>query len=245
MKKLMSFKYKMRVQWTMAGWYLGIYLLTMLLVYGALIETSVISENDGSLIYRIWGSVIFLFAISIRFREDFNFLLTLSNTRRDIFLAYLGTALVFSAIFSGLILLERVIVDHLNQVLGFHNITDPLHLFAPYAVNNLFLQFVYFLTLCFFCSVTGIFLGSLLYRLGKKFTLLFWLVFSAIPMIIMPILLWTLHQRRELTQYMAALGNTLKNFNVITGSAVLLTLAVIFSAAVWLNLRRMPQSRIS
>jgi hypothetical protein len=225
----------------MAAWYLVIYTLTMVLVYGALIHTSVINEHDGSLVYRIWGSVIFLFAVSIRFREDFDYLLTLSNTRRDIFLAQLGTALGFSALFSGLMVLERVIVDHLNHVLGYHNITDPLHLFAPYAVNNILLQFVYFLMLCACCFSAGMLLGSLFYQLGKRFTLVFWLFFSAIPTIILPVVLWTQHQRGELTQSLRTLGTYLKTFDVLGASGIILVITVVFSTATWLNIRRLPQ----
>ncbi|MCK5147551.1 hypothetical protein KAR48_12410 [bacterium] len=234
-------KYKMRIQWNMAAWYLGIYVLTMLLVSTALIKTSVITEHDGSLIYRIWGSVVFLFAISIRFKEDFDFMLALSITRQNIFLAQLCTILGFSGIFSGLILLERIIVDYSNQVLGYHNISDPLHFWAPYSCGNLFLQFIYFFTLIFCCSAAGLLLGGIFYRFGKKCTLIFWLIFSAMPMLLAPVYLWALHQQGRLTSVMTDLGTMLKNFDVLTASATMLIAATVISIAAWLNTRRLPQ----
>jgi|GEM_PF-2761869 len=234
-------RYKMRAHWIMASWYLGIYILTMLLVSVALIKTSVITPAHGSLMYRIWGSVVFLFAISIRFKEDFEFMLTLGSTRRDIFAAQLGTVLGFSGIFSALILLERVLVDHLNQVLGYVHINDALHLWAPYASGSLWLQFIYFFTLIFCCSAAGLLLGGLFYRLGRWFTLIFWLAFSAVPMLILPMYGWALYQRGEFAQVMSALGITLRGFDVGAASWMMLSVAAVFSAAAWLNTRRLPQ----
>ena len=66
-------------------------------------------------------------------------------------------------------------------------------------------------------------------------------MFSAIPLIFFPILLWTLHQRCELTQRMEALGHGLRTFDVLAGSGFLLVLAIIFSIALWLNIRTLSQ----
>ena len=236
-----NIRYKMRVQWTFAAWYLVIYVVSMLLISYILIKTSVISTRDGGLLYRIWGSIVFQFAISIRFKEDFDFLLTLSNTRKDIYFSLVGVTIVFSAFFSGLIVLERVIVDHLNQVLGYHNISDFFHFVAPYTTDNLFLQFVFFLMCCTCCCISGLLVGSLFYRFGKKFTLAFWLVFSAIPVVFLPLFMWSLHQRGHLSISITSLGEFLKNFDVLAASGVLLLLAIVFCAAAWLNIRRLPQ----
>jgi len=242
MKFLTALKYKMRVYRSMAAWYLAIYPLTMIVVSVALIQTSVINENDGSLIYRLSGSVIFLFAVFIRFKEDFDFLLTLSMTRRDIYLAKLATAFGFSLLFSGLIVLERLIVDYLNEIFGYSHFNDPFHFFAPYATENHPAQFVYFLMLCLCCSFGGLLLGSLFYRFGKKFTLVFWLLFSAAPTIVLPMFLWALHQRGELKESMSALGTYLNTFDVPGASGSLLILAVVFCAAAWVNIRRLQQN---
>ena len=233
----LNIRYKMRYQLSWTAWYLAIYLTIMFLVFYPLIQYSVINHSAGSLVYRLWGAVIVQFAWMMRFKEDFDFLLTLSNTRNDIFLSLLGVAFGFSTFFSGLIVVERLIVDHLNNVFGYHNITDPFHFFAPYGTDNLFLQFVFFLVLCFCCSIIGLLLGSLFYRFGKKFTLAFWLIFSAIPMVFFPLLLWRGHFSTSIT----AMGAFLGNFDVMAGSGVLFVLMIVFGTAAWLNIRRLPQ----
>jgi len=235
-----SLAYNMRVYWQMSLWYLWIYPLSMGLTYFALIQTRIISVESGSLIYRIWGSVVFLFAIFIRFKEDFEFLLVLSNTRWQIFISRLITALGFSTLFSVLIVLERVLVDHFNRILGYQNITDPLHRFAPYTVNPA-MQFFYFLVLCCCCCAAGMWLGSLFYRFGNKFMSAFWLLFSAFLLIMFPMMMWTLHQKSLLIRTLSAIGQFLSHFHVAAASGTLLLLAVGFSALFWLNIRRLPQ----
>jgi len=227
----------MRIQFTFAAWYLVIYVITMLLVSYVLIKTSVINTHSGGLFYRIWGSVLFQFAISMRFKEDFDFLLTLSNTRKDIYYSLLGVTIGFSAFFSGLIVLERLIVDHLNHVFGYNNITDFFHFLAPYATENVLLQFVFFLMLCTCCCIFGLLMGSLFYRFGKKFTLAFWLMFSAVPVVFFPFVLWGSQSSGSLT----AMGAFLKNFDVLAGSGVLFVLTIVFSMIAYLNIRRLPQ----
>lgn len=241
MNSLIAFKYKIRVQWSMSAWYLVIYPLSMILVSFILIKTSVISENNGGLMYRLWGSVIFLFVTSMRFNEDFDFLLTLSHTRKDIYYSLMGVILGFSAFFSGLIVLERVIVDHLNDILGFYQISDLFHFYAPYAVENNFLLFLFFFMFCACCSIFGLMMGSLFYRFGKKFRVIFWLLFSSIPTVFLPLLLWALYQRGLLSNSMTATGGFLKNFDILAVSWNLLLLSIVFGVSAWLNIRRLPQ----
>ncbi len=235
MNKIVSnIRYKMSYQFTWIAWYLVIYVITISLVYFGLIKTSVINNSTGSLFYRLWGSVIFLFAITIRFKEDFDFLLTLSNTRNDIFKSLLGATIGLSAFFSSLIVLEGLIVDSLNNIFEYHNITDPFHFFAPYSTDNILLQFVFFLMLCACCSIFGLMMGSLFYRFGKKFTLAFWIIFSAIPMVFFPLFSRT-------SNSIKAMGEFLRNFDVLAGSGYLLLLTLVFSLAAYLNIRRLPQ----
>lgn len=242
MNKIVSnIRYKMSYQFTWVAWYLAIYVITISLVYFGLIKTSLINNSTGSLFYRLWGSVIFLFAITLRFKEDFDFLLTLSNTRNDISQSLLGVAFGFSAFFSGLIIVEGLIVDTLNDFFEYHNITDPFHFFAPYSTDNLFLQFVFFLMLCACCSIFGLMMGSLFYRFGKKFILAFWIIFSAIPIVFFPLLSRTFYQNNPLSKSIKAMGEFLRNFDVLAGSGVLLILTLVFSLAAYLNIRRLPQ----
>lgn len=239
-KLLVLSQYKLRVQWSMAIWYLTIYPLSMLLVYFALIKTGVISQQEGSLMYRLWGSSIFLFAISIRFREDFDFLLTMSVSRNEIFKTHLAPAILFSGLFSALIVIEKAVVDHYNKVFGFVNINDSFHTFAPYS-ENLLTVFLYFLMLLLACSTTGILLGSLFYRWGQKFVLVFWLIFSAIPVVVLPGIMWGWHRRGQLSDRMSDLGTYLTGFNVPVATVILLLLAVVMSVATWFSIKRLSQ----
>lgn len=240
-KILFNIKFKMKYQFTWAVWYLFIYGVVMLLLYYALMKTNLISATEGSLVYRIWGLVIFQFAVTMRFKEDFDFFLTLSNTREQFFHSLLGTSVGFSVIFSAIIVLEKVVVDSLNIKFGFQNISDPLHFFAPYATNNLFVRFVFFLVLSVCCSVCALLLGSLFYRFGRKFTLAFWLFFSSIPIIFLPIVLWSINQRGNLSAFIAATGRFFTSFDVMAASGYLLMLAIVFGFAAFLNIRRLPQ----
>ena len=169
----MNIKYKMGNQLSWAAMSVAIYIASMILTFYPLIKLSVINPSQGSLVYRLSVLIIYHFAISMRFREDFDYLLTLSSTRKDIFRSHLLVALGFSALLSGLIVLETLLVDHLNNVFGFHNITDPFHFFSAYSTGHLFLQFIFFFMLCGFLSGLGLLLGSLFYRFGRKFTLAF------------------------------------------------------------------------
>ena len=242
MNKIVSnIRYKMRYQFTWAVWYLVIYAIIMFLIYYGLIKTSLINNSSGSLVYRIWGLVFFQFVITMKFKEDFDFFITLSNTRNDIFQSLIGVAIGFSVFFSGLIVLERLIVDHLNNIFGYYTIEDPFHFFSPYITDNLYLQFVFFLVLCVCCSIFGLLAGSLFYRFGKNFTVAFWLLFSSVPMIIVPILLWPLYQRSQLSGFITDMGEFLRNFDVPAGSGYLFILTIAFTIASYLNIRRLPQ----
>ena len=239
---MMNYKYNMKSQSTKALWYLTIYPSIMVIVYISLIKTGIFSEADGSFINRIWGSVIFLFAVFIKFKEDFDFLMTMSSTRLEIFLGKMATALTFSFVFSFIILLEKVITDRLNEAFNFHNISDPLHFWAPYASNSMFGMFMYFFAMCLLYSIGGIFLGTLFYRYGNKFVTIFWLVFSAIPSIFLPFLMWVQYKNGALGNNMSALGSYLRNFNLYSSALVMIIFTIGFFLLTWVNMRRLPQN---
>ena len=87
----------------------------------------------------------------------------------------------------------------------------------------------------------GLLMGSLFYRYGKKFTVIFWLVFSSVPMVFFPLLVWIFYQRGHLEQSMKAAGAFFRNFDVLAGSGILFILSVVFSIAAYLNIRKLPQ----
>jgi len=240
-KLLTNYKYNMRSQSIKALWYLTIYPSIIVIVYISLIKTGIFSEADGSFVNRIWGSIIFLFAIFVKFKEDFNYLLTMSSTRLEIFLGKMATALTFSFVFGFIIILERMITDRLNIAFNFHNITDPMYYWAPYASDSLFAAFFYFFTMCLLYSISGIFLGTLFYRYGNKFVTIFWLVFSAIPSVFLPFLMWVQYKNGVLGSTMSALGTYLRTFNLYSASATMLFITLGIVLLTWLNMRRLPQ----
>jgi hypothetical protein len=237
----MILKYKMGYQLSWAIWAVAIYIITIILVFYPLINYNIINHQEGSFVYRLWFLVIFQFAISMRFKEDFDFLLTLSNTRQNIFKSLVAVSVIFSAIFSSLIVLEQLIIDHLNSAFRFHNIVDPFHFLSPYSTDNIFMQFVFFFMLTVFCSLFGLLIGSLIYRLGKKFTVTFWLLFSSIPVLFFPLLLWIFYLQGQLNKSLIAIDVFLNNFNLISASGILLIVTIILAMAAYLNISRLSQ----
>lgn len=238
MKKIESIiRYKMRHQFTWVAWSVVIIVFVMFLTFFPLIKYSLINQTEGSLVYRLWVLVLVQFGIMMRFKEDFDFLLTLSIARKTICLSQLIVAFGFSACISGLIVLERLLVDLLNNFFGYHNIKDPFHFFSPYGTDNLFMLFAFFLVLSTCCSILGFLMGSLFYRLGKKITMAFWITISAIPMVLFSLLLWLGH----LTSSIMAMGKFLSNFDLPASSGYLFVLIIVFSIAAYLNIRRLPQ----
>ncbi|MCP4419592.1 MAG: hypothetical protein GY805_23515 [Chloroflexi bacterium] len=240
-KIALNIRYKFGYQFGWSLWYFGIYGLVMALLSYALIQSDLVNRSEGSLVYRIWGVVIFQFAISTRFKEDFDFWLTLSNTRKQIFQSLLGVAMFFSLFFSGMIVLERLLIDYLNQRWSYLNITDPIHFFAPYTTDSLFWQFFFFFGLTAFCSLLGLLLGSLFYRYGKIFRLAFWIIVSSIFLLILPFLFWSLYRQSALSGVMADTSAFLRDFNVLASSGYLLILTILLGAAAYLSIHRLPQ----
>lgn len=237
----LNMKYKMKYQSSWVLWALAIIVGVLVLIFYPLIKFSVISENEGSLVYRLWVLIIVQFAITMKFKEDFDFLLTFSNTRSVIFRSQLGVVFVFSSLISFLIVLEKQVVDYLNNVFGFHNIIDPFHFLSPYGSDNIFMQFVFFFVLGVCFSLFGLLMGSLFYRFGKKFTLAFWLIFSAIPTVVFPLILLIFHFQNKLEQSITSMVEFIKFFDLLSGSWILFIIAILFGTAAWLNIRRLPQ----
>lgn len=242
MKKIQSnIKFRMSYLFNWLSWNLAIYLTVIFVVFYALIQTGLVNQSEGSLVYRIWGLVIFQFVISAKFKEDFDYFLTFSNTRKEIFYSLASVGVVNSAIISGIIVLEKIVVDFLNGWLGFKNFVDPFHFFAPYATDNIFLLFLFFLALSILVTFLGLLLGSLYYRFGKLFRLIFWVVIFFISAIYLPFLMWSYYQENQLTAVFSNMGEFFGGFNVLASSGYLLLIAIVLGAATFLNMRRLPQ----
>lgn len=219
--------------------YLSIYIVTMTGVSFLLIKTSVITTSQGSLFYRVWGVAIFIFIIQmVRFREEFNTLLILSTPRTDIIkLCYLLSTL-FSLTGSFLIVSEKVLIDKLNGILGFGNIVDPFHFIAPYIETNILFQLLFFFMLCLNLSLLGHLLGSLFYRFGKFFTASFWIVLSALLLIIIPSVKFV---NDQFTVWMYNTSQFFTTFSLGYATLVLGFLSAVFSVGIYINVRRLPQ----
>jgi hypothetical protein len=179
--------------------------------------------------------------MTMKFQEDFDFLMTLSNTRKSLFISLTSVVIAFSILVSMLIIFEKVLVDYLNNVFGFRNIVDPFHFWSPYLTDNPVMQYTFFLMLAITCSMFSLLMGSLFYRFGKLFTLAFWLLFSATPTVLFPLLLWTLHQQGHLSDAFMATTYFLRNFDLWQGSVWLLVIASLFGLLAYLNINRLEQ----
>ena len=240
-KVLLNMKYKMRLHFNWLLTYLAVYISIIVVVFWILIQTSIISTQSGSLFYRLWGVAFFQLGVSLKFKDDFDFFLILSNSRMTIFQSMVGVGIVFSAVLSLIIILEQVVVDFLNDYLGFYNIIDPFHFTAPYLTDNVFLQFIFFMTLCMCFALVGLLLGSLSYRFGKLFILGGWLVVSAIFVLFLPWLMWNAYQEGELSMMLESVSQFFVNFDLLVSSGYLLIFALVFAVAAYLNIRRLPQ----
>ncbi len=234
---LTNIKYKARTHFNWSLWFLGIHSATMTITYYALIKTSVISSAEGALFYRLWTALFFLFGTSIKFREDYNFFLSMSSTRQEVYRALTGVTLIFSASFGFLMVLEKHLVDSINRALGFLNPTDPFHFLSPYTSEDIVLPFLFFFTLSALCSLSGVFLGSVFYRFGKKFTLIFWLLFSSIPLLILPLSL--LHKNAK--ENLIETWRVLKIFDLASASGLLAGGTLLLAIALYINIRKLPQ----
>lgn len=237
----LNIRYKMGYQLSWVISYLVIYTVTMLIIYYWFIQSGLIATDSGGFMYRLWGIVLFHFAVSLRFKEDFDFLLTLSNTRKDIFQTFLSVALGYSLIFTIFIIFEAIIVDALNSMFGYQNFTDPFHFVAPYMTDNHLLQFIFFFLLLSSLSLFGLLMGSLFYRFGKRFTLAFWLIFSSIFVLYLPFLLLSRYQNNTYANFIETVQTSLMNFDLSVSSIYMFFLAMIFAIATFLNMRRLPQ----
>ena len=219
-----------------------IYIGCMAAVQFFLIKFGVINVFEGSLMYRAWGIVFVCLGISMRFKEDFDFLLTLSSTRNEIFNSFLVFGIGYSVLISLIILLEKVIVDRLNILFTFYNIKDPFHFVSPYQSDSLLIFFLFFFVLSCAFWMFGFFMGSLFYRFGKTFTLIFWIFFSTIPFVLVPGLVsWVLYERGELSNAMHVFGEFFKGFDLMVGSGYMFMTALVFCLASYLNIRKLPQ----
>ncbi|MEM7117078.1 MAG: hypothetical protein AAF614_31890 [Chloroflexota bacterium] len=233
--------FRLRYLQTWLSWTLAIYFILVPIIFYVLIQAGIVGPSRGSLVYRMPALVIHQFIVSAKFQEDFDYFLTFSNTRQEIFYSLGTVAIINSTLITAIMVLEKVIIDFLNGWLGYRNITDPFHAFAPYATGNIFALFFFFLTLSIALSFLGMLLGSLSYRFGRNFNLIVWAAVAVISLVYLPLAMWSWYQEGQLTAVFIAFFEPLGNFNVWATSGYLLIIAIMLSAFTFLNLRSLPQ----
>ena len=228
--------YKLKYQLPWYFWYMGIYLLSISLLYGILIKTGIINACTGSLSYRLWGSGFFLFAISLRFKEDFDLFLTLGNSRKIILLSFTGAAVVEAAVIALMITIEKVIMDVLNRQMLLY-VKDFFHTLAPYRAPRLLYTFLFFMSLSIFISMFAILISSLSYRFGNKFTWGFWLSLTLLPVIVVPAAIGFPGDLEAMGIFLRNIGEFLKSFNILRASGWLILLSAAAGTGAFLNIR--------
>ncbi len=238
-KILVNIRYKLNLSSIMIISWLGAYIISISIVNFFLIKYSIISTSDGSFFYRIWGILFMVLAVSLRFKEDFNYLLTLGNTRLKIFQTNMVFNTGLSVLVALVVLIEKLVVDKLNIILNYRNITDFFHLISPYSTNNILLQFLYFLSLSILISMAGFLIGTLFYRLGNKFTIVFWVVVSGVLPLVILLYVSYFHQRGELETVIYDIKIYLQSFNLLKSSMFYLLFGAFAGLGAYFNIRRL------
>ncbi|MDD4140716.1 MAG: hypothetical protein PHX81_10875 [Eubacteriales bacterium] len=233
--------------------FLGIYLLA---AYGLPLLLRV--TTTGSITYTPFGpnsmisSIVFLFAGAIflfvggyaGFREDYNFLLAMSNTWRNQYGAALLRTAAVAAGFTAVSFLMGWFERLFNQVVGLSQINDPgvistyvypLNGHQPYSLaGEILLVFAAFLTVFLFGQTAAVFS----YRWGARFTVAFWILFGT-SYIFLPIMTGTSEGFRRFAMWFLGEGGRDTLINV---GWHLLVVSALLIALTGLGMRRLPQN---
>jgi hypothetical protein len=211
--------------------------------------------SDSSVVYTVnypaapissaflLASMIFLFVGFVAsFREDFDFLLAMNNTRRNQFGSSLATLATASLAFFGISLaispLELLVESVINHVSAASFFLAYGAWFAgdqlPLLLGNLLLALVVFLAAC----SLGLTAGILSYRFGRLFVLPFWILFGS-SFVFIPILITTNETVRDLAAWFIGAGQALPSFQLSWHLAVLAGL--LLAVGGWV-IRKLPQS---
>jgi len=205
---------------------------------------SVNSGQFGSTAFWL-STLIFLFVGFIAsFREDFNHLLAMNNTRRNQYLSLLPLMLASGLAFSlfGLVfrILEICLESLLNNTLLSADLHDYLQNFTtgsgrlPATAAELLLYFTGFMTVAAFGTLAGI----LFYRYGKYVMVPFWICFGC-SFVIVPIIATGNTWFNRFITWFLGLDKVMPE---VPASLHLLGLAGIFIVLGGLFVRRMPQN---
>lgn len=220
--------------------------LIYLLVYAGLVFFKIqypVYFYEYSLGYSawLWGgwTINVIVYICIFFKPDFNFLLIMSNTRKNIFGSQTAYTIIISSILAIIATLDLELVMFINRYFEFKEWTLMTFLYKTAAPNfsmQVFLFFAYYLSV----SMFAFFMATLAYRYGRMFHILFWGFIIAVTCVILPILLWFFGLYTPIYQFLSwALGFG-KGSGMLIGAGNLMILAVIFGMATYFGMRRLP-----
>jgi hypothetical protein len=204
------------------------------------------APGDGNTLVSysfLLSAMIFLFVGFVAsFREDFDFLLALNNTRKNQYLSSLLSLLIASAAFfcTALlirpleILVEAVITRTSAEVL--FNIWLAEFARPPECLSGLALALVVCLSAC----SLGLTAGILSYRFGRRFVIPFWICFGT-SFIFVPILLASNEMVLKAAIWFSGAQTALPALALAWHLAVIDLLLLALGA---LTIRKLPQSNI-
>ncbi|HBP37483.1 MAG TPA: hypothetical protein DD640_01850 [Clostridiales bacterium] len=211
--------------------------------YGDGTSTFGLDQNfPGSFSFWI-STAIFLFAgACASFREEFNYLLLLNNTRRNQFWSNLPLMVLTAGFFLTVNLVVKILELMNEALINQRSAAILLDLYfdqftgarLPAVLANLLLYFATFLLAYAFGQAAGI----LAYRFGRLFVVPFWICFG-FSFIVIPILYAGNQLFQKFVIWFFALEHLVPSFNL---SIHILVLAALLIALTGLVYRRLPQS---
>jgi hypothetical protein len=203
-------------------------------------DTSIFDASPVSYAFLL-SAMIFLFVGFVAsFREEFNFLLAMNNTRKNQFLSSLLSLLIAGVTFfvTSLLIrpLEILVEAIINRTSAASLFRDWLAQFSemPVILTSLTLALVVCLSACAF----GLTAGILSYRFGRRFIIPFWICFGS-SFIFVPILLATNEIMLKAALWFSGVDTTFPALS-LAWHLVVIDLALL--AIGGLAIRKLPQS---
>jgi hypothetical protein len=188
------------------------------------------------------SSMIFLFVGAIAsFRENFHFLLTLNNTRRNQYLSELLLMAIASLLYLICAMVVRFLENILEAFVNRESIAAQFQAFFASAGQHLGESAAaLLLTLAIFlCAYAlGLAAGALSYRFGRYFLIPFWVCFGA-SFVFVPIFITSYTWALNLAMWFIGHGRPMPSLSF---AVHLLFTAVVLSAVGGLIIRKLPQN---
>lgn len=185
--------------------------------------------------FLIAGSIFLFVGSYASFREDFNFLLAMNNTRHNQYWSSILYSLTMAALFVMICLFMGLIERFLGMVLTNQAIWRPETDWSFAAtLSELILPFGLFLA----ANSFGRMAGALSYRLGAAFTVTFWIVFG-LSFFIIPNLAGTVSFIGQFLTWFFGVG---KNWPLLESGWHLVLLSLLFFTVSGVVVYRMPQN---